>query len=196
MTPADYQKRNAELAAKITELENANVHEAQLAAQYEQKAKQWLLNKTSPCKGTAKKKAACENDNQYKDSMSAQNTALKNASLAKIATNKTTIKQLREEITTNIGLMDEAQASATQVSATLANQGLTFESVATTSNAQADAIREQATILATSQAQKMAVETETDAKNKKVRNYVFVGAGVLAIVIVAIVVIKKLKKKK
>lgn len=196
MTPADFQKRNAELAAKITELESSNSHEANLAAQYGQKAQQWLLNKTNPCKGTNNKRAACKNDNEYKDGMSAQNTALKNASLAKIESNKATIKQLREEITKNIELMDEAQASASQVSATLANQGLTFESVATTSNAQADAIREQATILATSQAQKMAVETETDAKNKKVRNYVFVGAGVLVILVVAVVVIKKLKKRK
>lgn len=196
MTPADYQKRNAELTAKIVQLENAIQTATNQAAKYGQNARQWILNKTIPCRGTANNKAACEKDNLYKDSKSLENKGYQQSELNKVEGYKTTIKQLQEEITKNIGLMDEAQASASQVSATLANQGLTFESVATTSNAQADAIREQATILATSQAQKMAVETDTDAKNKQVRNYVFVAAGILAIVIVAIVVIKKLKKKK
>jgi|GEM_PF-5544910 len=196
MTPADYQNRNAELSAKIVQLENAIQTATNQAAKYGQDAQQWLLNKTSPCKGTNKQKQACANDNLYKDSKNLEYKGYQQSELNKIQGYKATIKQLQEEITKNIALMDEAQASASQVSATLANQGLTFESVATTSNAQADAIREQSAILATSQAQKMAVETETDAKNKKVRNYVFVGAGVLVILVVAVVVIKKLKKRK
>lgn len=200
MTPADYQKRNSEIEQTISRLNSEVTQKESEAASLTQRSKQWLLNKTNPCKGTAKNKRDCENDNQYKDSMSARD-----AGYAKTATDianqkKQTIAALRLELEENTKLLKEAQASASQVSATLANQGLTLDSVMTTSQAQADAIKQSATVTAQAQADAIkstAITTaDAEAKSKKIKTIVIAGVAGLIVVITLVIVVKKLKKKK
>lgn len=196
----EYQERNVAISAEIESLQAKNASLTASISSYNTAAQDWRNQKGNDgkggCKGTAKQKAACQEDMAYKESKAVGYEGQAKAATQAIASNNAKITQLSAEFQKNIELIASAQKSSEQVAKELSLQGTTTEAVQTKSNAESEALLLAAKASSDAQAEAVKMEAEANASNKKkIGMVIAIVVGGVALV-GALILVKKLRKKK